>query len=158
MRSWLVYLLSVPYINQKEIKLCKKLIYSYSTGLAFHMPGFYLLTILNYFIVALASGELSSIYFRDLSDETSTSNIKGEKLAVTFGSRTWVSIRSYGRMEAWAALSFKLSSLVCLLLFTFVLILALCSIEHAFEFRFVASSLAIVFVFALNCVCLHTLA
>ena len=47
------------------------------------MPGFYLLTIFNYFIVALASGELSSIYFRDVKSETSTSNIKGEKLPVT---------------------------------------------------------------------------
>ena len=40
-------LLYVPYINQEVIKLCKKLIYSYSTRLAFHMPGFYLLTIFN---------------------------------------------------------------------------------------------------------------
>ena len=36
----------------------------------------------------------------------------------------------------------SLSGLLCLLLFTFVLILALCSVEHAFQFCFVASSLA----------------
>ena len=47
------------------------------------MPGFYLLTIFNYFIVALTFGELSSSYFRDLKGETSISNIKGEKLPVT---------------------------------------------------------------------------
>ena len=46
------------------------------------MPGFYLLTIFNYFIVAPASGEFFSIYFRDLKGKTSTSNIKGEKLPV----------------------------------------------------------------------------
>ena len=83
MRSWLFYLLSVPYIKQKEIKLCKKLIYSYSTRLAFHMPGFYLLTIFNYYIVATVSRELSSIYFRDLKGGTPTSNILGELLPVT---------------------------------------------------------------------------
>ena len=44
-----------------------------------------------------------------------------------------------------------------MLLFTFVLVLAFCSVEGAFEFCFAASSLAIVFVSALNCVCLHTL-
>ena len=32
-------LLSVLYLDQEEIKLCKKFIYSYSTRLAFHMPG-----------------------------------------------------------------------------------------------------------------------
>ena len=79
-------MLSVPYTDEEEVKMCKKLIYSYSTRLAFHMPGFYLLTIFNYFIVAPASGELSSIYFRDLKGETSTSNVKGEKLPVT----SWV--------------------------------------------------------------------
>ena len=59
-------LLFVPYFNEEEIKLRKKLIYSYSTRLAFHMPGFYLLTIFNYFFVVPASGELPSIYFEDL--------------------------------------------------------------------------------------------
>ena len=49
----------------------------------------------------------------------------------------------------------SLSGLVCLLLFTFVLVLTFCSVKHAFEFRFIASSLAIVFVSALNCACLH---
>ena len=38
----------------------------------------------------------------------------------------------------------------------FILVLAFCSAQHAFEFRFLASSLAIVFVSSLNCVCLHT--
>ena len=51
---------------------------------------------------------------------------------------------------------FRLSRLVCLLLFTFVLVLTFCSVEHAFQFDFIASSLAIVFIPALNCVCLHT--
>ena len=59
-------LLSVPYLNEEEIKLCKKLIYSYSTRLSFHIKVFYLLTIFNYFIVVPASGELPSIYFEDL--------------------------------------------------------------------------------------------
>ena len=60
----LLCLLSVLYIytNRKEIKLCKKLIYSYSTRLAFHMPGFYLLTILNYLIVVPAPAELPCTY------------------------------------------------------------------------------------------------
>ena len=65
------------------------------------MPGSYLLTIFNYSIVVLASGELSPIYFKDLKDETPTSNILEEiyqwhfgwNLQVTFASRTWVSIR-----------------------------------------------------------------
>ena len=42
------------------------------------MPGFYLLTIFNYSSVAPASGELSSIYFRDLKGEISINNILGE--------------------------------------------------------------------------------
>ena len=50
----------------------------------------------------------------------------------------------------------RLSGLVCLLLFIFVLVLAFCSVEHALDFRFVASSLALVFI-SLSCVCLHTL-
>ena len=50
----------------------------------------------------------------------------------------------------------SLSRLVCLLLFTLFLVLTFHSAEHAFEFCFVASSLAIVFVSALNYVCLHT--
>ena len=53
-----IYIYIYIYTDRKEIKLCKKLIYSYSTRLAFDMPGFYLLTIFNYFIVVLASGEL----------------------------------------------------------------------------------------------------
>ena len=48
------------------MKLCKKFIYSYSTRLTLHMPGFYLLTILNYFIVIPASGELPCTYSRKL--------------------------------------------------------------------------------------------
>ena len=59
-------------------------------------------------------------------------------------------------MEAWADLSFKIIRPCVFPLFTFVLVLVLCSVEHALEFRFVASSLAIVFV-SLNCVCLPTL-
>ena len=55
-------------------------------------------------------------------------------------------------MKAWAALSFKLMGFVSLLLLTFVLVLTFCSIEHAFEFHFIAFSLAIVFTSALNCV------
>ena len=47
------------------------------------MPGFYQLTIFNYSIVVLASGEISSIYFKDLKGKTSTSNILGEILPVT---------------------------------------------------------------------------
>ena len=62
------YLLSVPYLEQEEIKMCKKFIYSYSTRLAFHMPGSYHLTIFNYSIVVTASGELSPIYFKDLKE------------------------------------------------------------------------------------------
>ena len=63
-------LLFVPYLDQEEIKLCKKFIYSYFTRLAFHMPGSYHLTIFNYHIVVLVSGELSPIYFKDLSVKT----------------------------------------------------------------------------------------
>ena len=40
----------------------KKLIYCYSTRLAFHMPGFYLLTIFNFFVVVPASRELPFTY------------------------------------------------------------------------------------------------
>ena len=50
------------YTDRREIKLCKKFIYSYSTRLVFHMPGFYLLTKLNYFIVVPESGELPCTY------------------------------------------------------------------------------------------------
>ena len=78
MRSYFFCLLSVPYLDQEEIKLCKKLIYSYSTRLAFHMPGSYLLTIFNYSIVVPASGELSPIYFKDLMVKKLTVNILGE--------------------------------------------------------------------------------
>ena len=60
-------LLFVPYLDQEEIKLCKKFIYSYSTRLASHMAESYHLTIFNYHIVVLVSGELSPIYFKDLS-------------------------------------------------------------------------------------------
>ena len=71
-------LLSVPYLEQEEIKMCKKFIYSYSTRLAFHMPRSYHLTIFNYSIVVPASGELSPIYFKDLKGKTSKDNILGE--------------------------------------------------------------------------------
>ena len=54
-------LLSVPYLDQEEIKLCKKHIYSYSTRLAFHVLESYLLTIFNHSTVFPASGELSPI-------------------------------------------------------------------------------------------------
>ena len=67
-------LLSVPYLEQEEIKMCKKFIYSYSTRLAFHMPRSYHLTIFNYSIVVPASGKLSPIYFKDLKGERLTSN------------------------------------------------------------------------------------
>ena len=59
-------LLSVPYLDQEKIKLCKEFIYSYSTRLAFHMAGSYHLTIFNYYIVVPASGELSPISFKEL--------------------------------------------------------------------------------------------
>ena len=59
-------LLSVPYLDQEKIKLCKEFIYSYSTRLAFHMTGSYHLTIFNYYIVVPASGELSPISFKEL--------------------------------------------------------------------------------------------
>ena len=62
-------LLSVPYLDQEKIKLCKEFIYSYSTRLAFHMTGSYHLTIFNYYIVVPASGELSPIYFKELKGE-----------------------------------------------------------------------------------------
>ena len=62
------YILSVAYLEQEEIKMCKKFIYSYSTRLAFHMPGSYHLTIFNYSVVVTASGELSPIYFKDLKE------------------------------------------------------------------------------------------
>ena len=153
----LLCLLSVPYLDQEEIKLCEKFIYSYSTRLAFLKPGSYHLTIFNYSIVVATLGELSPIYFKDLKGEILTSIILGEILPATFGSCTWISIRLYDRLEASVALSFKLIRLVCLLLFAFVLVLGFCSAEHAFEFRFAASSLAIVFVSTLNCVCLHIL-
>ena len=66
------------------------------------MPEPYLLTIFNYSIVLLASGELSPIYFKDIKDETPTSNILEEiylwhfvwHLPVKFASRTRVSIHS----------------------------------------------------------------
>ena len=51
-------LLFVPYLDQEEIKLCKKFIYSYSTRPGLHMPSYHL-TIFNYSIVVPASGELS---------------------------------------------------------------------------------------------------
>ena len=63
---FLLFIISVPYLDQEEIKLCKKFIYSYSTRLAFHVPGSYHLTIFNYYIVVPASGEPSLIYFKDL--------------------------------------------------------------------------------------------
>ena len=61
--------LFVPYLDQEEIKLCKKFIYSYSTRLALHMPSYHL-TIFNYSIVVPTSGELSPIYFKDLRVKT----------------------------------------------------------------------------------------
>ena len=45
----------------------------------------------------------------------------------------------------------SLLRLVCLLLFTFVLDLTFCPVEHAFEFSFIVSSLALVFASELNC-------
>ena len=149
-------LLYVPYINQEVIKLCKKLIYSYSTRLAFHMPGFYLLTIFNYFIVVPASGELPFTYSWNLQ-------LKHQSVTCWVKYNKWYLVPAPGspfaRKAGWRLglpYLLSLSGLVCLLLFTFVLVLAFCSVEHAFEFRFVASSLAVVFVSALNCVCLHT--
>ena len=68
-------LLFVPYLDQEEIKLCKKFIYSYSTRLAFHMPGFYLLTIFSYFMEVPASGELLCTY---------SGNLKLKQHPVTF--------------------------------------------------------------------------
>ena len=63
-------LLSVPYLDQEDIKRRKKFPYSYSTRLAFHMPGSYHLTVFTYYLlsrlVVPASGELSPIYFKDL--------------------------------------------------------------------------------------------
>ena len=64
-------LLSVPYLDHEEIKLCKKFPYSFSIRLPFHMPGSYHLTIFR--LVVPASGELPSIYLKDLG-ENLTSN------------------------------------------------------------------------------------
>ena len=80
MRRHLFCLLSVPYLNQEEIKLCKKFIHFYSTRLAFHMPGSYHLTIFIYYIVVSAPGELSLIYFKVINGENLTSNILGETI------------------------------------------------------------------------------
>ena len=78
LRSSFFCLLSVLFLDQEEIKLCKKFPYSYSTRLAFHMPGSYHLTTFIYYIVVPASGELSPIYFKDLKGKTSKGNILGE--------------------------------------------------------------------------------
>ena len=48
MRSYFFCLSSVSYLDQEEIKLCKKSPCSYSIMLAFHMPGSYHLTIFIY--------------------------------------------------------------------------------------------------------------
>ena len=74
------------------------------------MPGFYILTIFNYFIVVPASGELPFTCSWILKFKHQSVTFLGENIQpVTFGFRTWNSIRSYGRVEAWAALSFKLT-------------------------------------------------
>ena len=151
--------LSVLYIytDRREIKLCKKFIYSYSTRLAFHMPGFYLLTILNYFIVVPASGELPCTYSGKLKLKHQTVTLR-----VKFTGNIWFpdvglhSLVKPGGGLGWLSYLLSLSGLVCLLLFIFVLVLAFCSVEYALQLRFVASLLAVVFV-SLNCVCLYTL-
>ena len=50
MRSYFFCLSSVSYLDQEEIKLCKKSPCSYSIMLAFHMPGSYHLTIFIYYL------------------------------------------------------------------------------------------------------------
>ena len=48
-RSYFFCFLSVPYLDQEEIKLRQKIPYSYSIRLAFHMPWSYHLTIFIYY-------------------------------------------------------------------------------------------------------------
>ena len=99
-RSYLFCLSSVSYLDQEEIKLCKKSSCSYSIRLAFHVPASYHLTIFIYYL---------GLWSRHLKSYPLSVKTLGEKSKlVTFGSRTCVTIRSYGRVEAWAALSFKL--------------------------------------------------
>ena len=90
--------LSVLYIytDRREIKLCKKFIYSYSTRLTFHMPGLYLLTILSYFIVVPASGELPCTY---------SGKLKLKHQSVTY---FWVKItsNSYHTLYIWGKTTF----------------------------------------------------
>ena len=55
------------YIPIKKKSSCvRNLFFTYFTRLAFHMPGFYLLTIFNYFIAVQASGKLLFIYSGNL--------------------------------------------------------------------------------------------
>ena len=49
-RSYFFCLSSVPYLDQEEIKLCKKFPYSYSIRLAFHMLGSYHPIIFIYYL------------------------------------------------------------------------------------------------------------
>ena len=74
-RSYFFCLLSVPYLDQEEIKLCKKFPYSYSIRLAFHMPGSYNLTIFIY-LIGLWSRHLESypLSVKDLGKKLITSN------------------------------------------------------------------------------------
>ena len=86
-----------------------------------------------------------------------------EKLSSIFRKPGWKKISNIwfphpglhlARMTEWRLglpCLLRLSGLV----FTFVLVLTFCSVQHTFVFHFIASSLTIVFVSALNC--LHTL-
>ena len=72
-------LLSVPYLDQEEINLCKKLIYSYSTRLAFHVLGSYLLTIFNHSTVVPASESYLPSSLKILRVKHQPVTFKGEK-------------------------------------------------------------------------------
>ena len=69
-RSYFFCLSSAPYLDQEEIKLCKKFPYSYSFRLAFHMPGSYHLTIFIYYL-GLRSRDLKSypLSVKDLGEK-----------------------------------------------------------------------------------------
>ena len=69
--------------------------------------------------------------------------ILGEKLI----SNIWFTSLHLARMAEWTTLS---TTLISHFVFTFLLILIFCSVEHAFVFCFIRSLLAIVFVYALN--------
>ena len=81
---YIPYIYIYIYTDRKEIEVCKKLIYSYSTRLAFDILGFYLLTIFNYFTVVPSSGELPLTYSWDLQLKHQSVTYFGWKLPVTY--------------------------------------------------------------------------